>query len=70
MTFRDRFVDSCLPTESLGILAAQLLAAPTGLLAAAAGQVLLEAFQIGVGLAIGAVWVSVGCYLLTEIWPI
>ena len=42
-----------------------------GLLAAAAGQLLLEAFnKIGFGLVIEAVWVNVGGYSLTDVWPI
>ena len=41
-----------------------------GLLAVAAGQLLVEAFQIGVGVVIEAVWVNVWGYILTDVWPI
>ena len=41
-----------------------------GLLAAAAGQLLVEAFQTSFGLVIEAVWVNVWAYMLTDSWPI
>ena len=41
-----------------------------GLLAAAAGQLLVEAFYIGFGVVIEAVWVKFGSYILTDFGPI